>query len=410
MSRGGKRTYGYRDTEHIDMPRVIVRDRCEARYLLNPFACTMPPMNQNRSSWAFQVGTVAGIPIRVHLTFLMLLLWLVLGSETGHAIHEAIFVILVFVCVLLHELSHALVAKRFAVQTRDITLYPFGGIASIVTHPTAKAELFIALAGPISNIILAAGLFSWVNPASIENLQVDTLTLVDRLFVTNIALALFNLLPALPMDGGRVLRAVLNLMNVKHATRIAARISQGLCLILAVTALYIEQPMLFVIAFIIFFGAVQETVRSEARGVAIAFTVAEAMVPRERLECFTHGTTVSKALRTALTSLQPLYPILLGDKVIGVVFREDILEHAATQPDEYVGGLVIEECPSIESTEPLSSAFTILEETGSSVLIVLREGAFTGILVHDRVSDFLLLQGIRDRYPKDDDAEWSTPL
>ena len=367
-------------------------------------------MNQNRSSWALQVGTVAGIPIRIHLTFLILLVWLIIGSESGHAVHEAIFVILVFVCVLLHELSHSLVAKRFAVLTRDITLYPFGGIASIVSQPTPKAELFIALAGPISNIIIAAGLFSWVNQSALENQQVDAMTMIDRLFVTNVALALFNLLPALPMDGGRVLRAVLHLMNVKRVTRIAARISQGLCLILAATALYIEQPMLFVISFIIFFGAVQETVRSEARGIAIAFTVAEAMIPRERLECFTHGTTVSKALKTALTSLQPLYPVLLGDKVIGIVFREDILEHAATQPDEYVGGLLIEECPSIDSTEPLSSAFTILEETGSSVLIVLREGTFAGILVHDRVSDFLLLQGIRDKYSKDDDAEWSTPL
>ena len=386
------------------------RDRCGARYLLGPFTCTIPSMNQNRSSWALQVGTVAGIPIRIHLTFLILLVWLIIGSESGHAVHEAIFVILVFVCVLLHELSHSLVAKRFAVLTRDITLYPFGGIASIVSQPTPKAELFIALAGPISNIIIAAGLFSWVNQSALENQQVDAMTLIDRLFVTNVALALFNLIPALPMDGGRVLRAVLHLMNVKRATRIAARISQGLCLILAATALYIEQPMLFVISFIIFFGAVQETVRSEARGIAIAFTVAEAMIPRERLECFTHGTTVSKALRTALTSLQPLYPVLLGDKVIGIVFREDILEHAATQPDEYVGGLLIEECPSIDSTEPLSSAFTILEETGSSVLIVLREGTFAGILVHDRVSDFLLLQGIRDKYSKDDDAEWSTPL
>ena len=392
------------------MRHIMGRDRCGARYLLGPFTCTIPPMNQNRSSWALQVGTVAGIPIRIHLTFLILLVWLIIGSESGHAVHEAIFVILVFVCVLLHELSHSLVGKRFAVLTRDITLYPFGGIASIVSQPTPKAELFIALAGPISNIIIAAGLFSWVNQSALENQQVDAMTMIDRLFVTNVALALFNLLPALPMDGGRVLRAVLTLMNVKRATRIAARISQGLCLILAATALYIEQPMLFVISFIIFFGALQETVRSEARGIAIAFTVAEAMIPRERLECFPHGTTVSKALRTALTSLHPLYPILLGDKVIGIVFREDILEHAATQPDEYVGGLLIEECPSIDSTEPLSSAFTILEETGSSVLIVLREGTFAGILVHDRVSDFLLLQGIRDRYSKDDDAEWLTPL
>lgn len=367
-------------------------------------------MNQHRSSWALDVGAVAGIPIRVHLSFLIILLWLVLGSSEGGGLSEALFVLLVFVCVLVHELSHALVAKRFGVQTRDITLYPFGGIASILAQPSPKGELLISLAGPITNIIIAAGLFPFVDKAILEKRELDTLTLVDRLFVTNIALAVFNLLPALPMDGGRVLRATLNLLHVKQATKIAARVSQGLCVIIAITALALEQPMLFVIAFIIFFGAVQEHVRAEARGVAVAFTVADAMVPKARLECFTHGTTVSKALRTALTSLQPLYPIVLGEKVLGIIFREDILEHAATQQDEYVAALNSEECPTIDVSEPLSKAFTMLEETGSSVLVVLKDGAFVGVLVHDRVSDFLLLQGIRDRFPKDDDAEWSTPL
>jgi Zn-dependent protease len=367
-------------------------------------------MNQHRSSWTLNVGNVAGIPIRIHLTFLLLLLWLVLGSESGAALSEALFVLLVFTCVLVHELSHALMGKRFGVQTRDITLYPFGGIASIVSQPTPKGELFISLAGPITNVIIAAGLFPFIDRTLLDKQQLSALTLIDRLFITNIGLAIFNLLPALPMDGGRVLRATLNLLGAKHATKIAARVSQGLCLILAITAIAIEQPMLFIIAFIIFFGAVQEHVRAEAGGVALAFTVADAMIPKERLECFTHGTTVSKALRTALTSLQPLYPIVLGDKVLGVVFREEILEHAATKDDEYVAALNAEECPSIDIQEPLSKAFAILEETGSSVLVVLHQGVFAGLLVHDRVSDFLLLQGIRDRFPKDDNPEWSTPL
>lgn len=356
------------------------------------------------------MGSVASIPIRVHVTFLVLLVWLAFGTGAPSPMREAAYVILVFTCVLIHELSHALMGKRFGIQTKEITLYPFGGIASIMAQPTPKGELFIAIVGPISNLIIAAGLYPWTNLSELTQGDLSKISLLDRLFFTNIALALFNLLPALPMDGGRVTRAVLTLLNVKNSTRIAARLSQGLCLAMGIAALAFEQPMLLIIAFIIFFGAVQEYMRAEAKIVAVAFTVRDAMIPRSRLETFTHGTTVSKALRTALTSLQPLYPVLHSDKVIGIIHRDDILEHAATQPDEYLGSITLQEVPTIDVESPLSTAFSMLEETGTPVLIVVENGEFIGLLVHDRLSDFLLLQGLRDKRSKDDDAEWSTPL
>jgi len=367
-------------------------------------------MNPKRSSWSLEMGTVASIPIRVHVTFLVLLVWLAFGTEAPSPMREAGYVVLVFMCVLIHELSHALMAKRFGIQTKEITLYPFGGIASIMAQPTPKGELFISLVGPLSNLVIAAALYAWTDIANVSGQDLTKLTLVDRLFITNIALAVFNLMPALPMDGGRVARAVLALLNVKNPTRIAARLSQALCLAMGIAALALEQPMLLIIAFIIFFGAVQEYVRAEAKIVAVAFTVRDAMIPRARLETFTHGTTVSKALRTALTSLQPLYPVLHGDKVIGIIHRDDILEHAATQPDEYLGSITLQEVPSVDVESPLSTAFTMLEETGTPVLIVTENSEFIGLLVHDRLSDFLLLQGLRDKRSKDDDAEWSTPL
>ena len=367
-------------------------------------------MHQKRSVWSLEMGTVASIPIRVHVTFLLLLGWLTFGSANDNPLREAAYVILIFTCVLAHELAHAVTAKRFGVQTQDITLYPFGGIASIMAQPTPRGELCISIAGPLLNILIAAGLYPWVHSELFFQRDLTKLTLIDRLFATNIGLAVFNLLPALPMDGGRVMRAILSLLKVKQPTRVAARVSQAICVIMAITAIATEQPMLFIVAFIIFFGAVQEYVRAEARVVAVAFTVADAMIPRARLETFTHGTTVSKALRVALTSLQPLYPIMHGDKVIGIIHRDDILEHAATRPDEYLGSITLQEVPTIDINEQLSSAFTMLEETGASVLIVTREGEFTGLLVHDRLSDFLLLQGLRERRSKGDDAEWSTPL
>lgn len=367
-------------------------------------------MTQSRSVWALDVGSVGSIPIRIHITFLLLLAWLIFGIGSQTPLREALYVVAVFACVLAHELSHALTAKRFGIQTRDITLYPFGGIASIMAQPSAKGELVIALAGPIMNLLIGAALYPFTNVSALTDQDIASVPLTDRLFVTNIGLAVFNLIPALPMDGGRVLRALLGLIKIKQPTRVAARVSQALCLLMAGAAIYTEQPMLFVIAFIIFFGAVQEYVRAEAKVVAVAFTVGDAMIPKERLESFTHGTTVSKALRVALTSLQPLYPVLHGDRVIGILNRDDILEHAATMPDEYLGSITLQEVPTIDVHEPLSSAFTRLEETGTPVLLVTTDGLFSGLLVHDRLSDFLLLHGLRDKRSKDDDAEWSTPL
>jgi Zn-dependent protease/CBS domain-containing protein len=367
-------------------------------------------VNQHRSGWALEIGSIASIGIRVHVTFIILLVWLVFASESAEPIQEGLFLTALFGCVLMHELGHSLVAKVFGIQTRDITLYPFGGIASILQQPGPRAELVIALAGPLVNVLIALGLYPFLDPSLFAPPKGFVPGFKEKLFVANVSLAMFNMLPALPMDGGRVLRALLGIFRAKRATIIAARISKALCIAMGLAALYFQQPMLLVIAFIIFIGAVQEHVRAESRTVAVAFTAGEAMIPRARLESIPHGTTISKALRIALTSLQPLYPVTVGDQITGVVFREDILEHAATQPDEYISAILTRSIPHVELSSRLSDAIAVLEETQSHVVLVMQDGLCAGLLVYDRVADFLLMNGIRDSLPKDDDAEWSTPL
>lgn len=367
-------------------------------------------MNQHRSSWALQIGSIASIAIRVHVTFIILLVWLVFATDGADPLAEGLFITALFSCVLLHELGHCLVGQQFGIQTRDITLYPFGGVASIVQQPGPRAEFVIALAGPLVNVIIAAVLYPFVNPMLFTPTEGYVPGFIEKIFVANFSLAIFNLLPALPMDGGRVLRALLSMLKVKSATIIAARISKGLCVLMGLAALYLQQPILLIVAFIIFVGAVQEHVRAESRTIAVAFTVVDAMVPRARLESIGHGTTISKALRIALTSLQPLYLVTVGEEVIGVVFREDILEHAATQPDEYLSAIVTRSLPRIDAGTSLADAVTVLEETDSHVALVERDQVLVGIIVYDRVADFLLLKGIRDSFPKDEDVEWSAPL
>ncbi len=369
-------------------------------------------MDDRRRAWSIKIGSVGEIPIRIHLTFILLLAWLLFGSQSASPIRETLFVISVFICVLLHELSHSLVAKRFGVQTRDITIYPFGGIASIVSEPSPKAELAIALAGPFLNLTIAFALYPWITIPDLSTtnspqiaLQLSSFPL--RLFFTNLALAIFNLLPALPMDGGRVLRACLALAAVKEPTRIAARISQGLCVVLAVAGLYLEQPMLFVIAIIVFFGAMQEHIRAETRAMAAAFSIADAMIPKERLESFPHGTTISQALRTSLTSWQPFYPVTNGDGLIGLVMRDDLLEHAITHHDAYVGEIMKRSIPEIDISAPLADAFSQMETAALPVLAINKDGHYIGVLAYDRLADFLLMHELRHKMPKDEDLEWT---
>lgn len=368
------------------------------------------PSQHRRSRWSLEVGSVAGIPIRVHTSFLLLLVWLVLMTNAPQPMLEGLFVLVVFICVLLHELGHALVGKYLGIQTKHITLYPFGGIAAIKSQPSPASELSIALAGPLVNVAIAALIYPWIEIPPVESMRSSPLGFMTRLFFTNIGLAAFNLLPALPMDGGRVLRALLGVFKVRRATLFSARISQGICVLLGLAGLYFDQPMLFVIAFIIFLGAMQEHMRAETGAMAVAFSVSDVMIPKERLEPLTHGTTVSKGLRVALTSLQPLYPVMNGEELLGVVFREDLLEHAATRADDYIGEIVTRSLPAFDVSLSLSDALATLDEEGTNVAVVSRNGQYAGLLVADRIADFLLLQELRQNLPKDDDIEWSTPL
>lgn len=366
-------------------------------------------VSERRRGWSIYVGSIGQIPIRIHLTFLVLLAWLLFSTTSDSPLRETLFVISVFVCVLLHELGHALVAKRFGVQTKDITLYPFGGIAAIVSQPSPRAELAIAVAGPVVNFAIAGALYPWITVPDLAKVENFETSLALRLFFTNLALAIFNLLPALPMDGGRVLRACLAICNVRDSTKIAARISQILCVALAGTGLYLEQPMLFIIAVIVFLGAMQEHIRAETKAIATAFSLEEAMIPKERLESFPHGTTISRALRTSLTSWQPLYPVMNGDALLGIVLRDDILEHAVTRSDDYVGEIMQRSVPTVEITTSLADAYAQMEAAATPVLAVTRDDHFVGILAYDRLADFLLMHELRHKMPKDEDREWTAP-
>jgi Zn-dependent protease len=215
--------------------------------------------------WSAKLGRFAGIDVYVHVTFLLLLAWIAFSTwtETGSPAAVAaslVLILLLFLCVVLHEYGHALTARRFGIGTRSITLLPIGGVALLRAMPRDPwQEILVALAGPAVNVVIAAGLFLLMvigsRPGSLLAFDPVTGSLLPTLLTANLVLALFNLLPAFPMDGGRVLRAGLALrMDRVSATRIAARVGRLLALGLAVFG-WFYSPILLLIAVFVWIGA-----------------------------------------------------------------------------------------------------------------------------------------------------------
>lgn len=346
--------------------------------------------------WCMTLATVGGIPLRIHASFAILLLWVAVeGSATGNALAEVLFVLGIFACVLLHELGHALAGKRFGVPTKDITLYPFGGIATLAENPRPWAELWIALAGPAVNVVIAALIFPTIQWHEwFEFPRQDALLL--RLFAANVFLAVFNMIPAFPMDGGRVLRALLALMRVRQATVISSRLSQFLSVLLGIFALYTQNPILIVVAVFVFMNAMQELIQSRALLGAEGKLVSEVMIARANVQVLRHGMTLTEALDIALRSTQPAFPVVFGEQVMGVVARETILHEAAVSEGEhYVSGFMDRDFLRASATDPVASLVQRLQGHGCPAALIFDGDSFIGVVYREKLFEFLYLHGIR---------------
>jgi Zn-dependent protease len=226
---------------------------------------------------SLKIASISGIEVRIHLTFLLFLAWIWFSyyqiAGVSGATQGVLFVLALFTCVLLHEFGHAFAARAFGIQTPDITLLPIGGVARLSRIPDEPwQELVVAVAGPLVNVVIAAVLIFAVRQAApldqLESIENPRIELLAKLASVNIMLVLFNLIPAFPMDGGRVLRALLAMaMPYSRATWIAARIGQVLAICLGTYAYFgpNKNPILIFIAFFIFIGAQQEAAMARIR-------------------------------------------------------------------------------------------------------------------------------------------------
>jgi Zn-dependent protease/predicted transcriptional regulator len=358
--------------------------------------------------WSWKVAEVSGIGIYVHATFLILVAWVGLGhyffGGPIAAVAGLVFLTALFVCVVLHELGHALTAKHYGIQTRDITLLPIGGLARLDRMPDDPAqELRIALAGPAVNVVIAAflalALALWQGVAALlwQNLGVSWYVplvgsaLLTRLMWVNLFLAAFNLLPAFPMDGGRVLRAYLaHRMEYPRATRIAASVGQGMALVFGLAGLF-GQPFLLFIALFVYIGAEMEAELVQLRAFFGSRRVRDAMVTE--FHTLPANATLGEAADRLLAGTQGDFPIVDGDRLVGLLTRSDLIHGLSERGREaQVTDMMQRDLPLVAPDDSLDDVFQRLQTTGLSALPVVEGSRLAGLITQENIGEFVMVQ------------------
>jgi Zn-dependent protease/predicted transcriptional regulator len=351
--------------------------------------------------WSLHLGRWLGIDVYIHITFLLLLAFIglshgVAGRSVGAALNGVLFFAGLFVCVLLHEYGHALAARRYGIGTRDITLLPIGGVARLERMPDKPSQEFIvALAGPAVNVVIAGALFAglWFGGhwQPLASLSATSGNLFERLLVANVFLVLFNLLPAFPMDGGRVLRSLLAMrINHSRATRIAARIGQGMAVLFGFGGLF-GNPMLLLIALFVWFGAAQEAATVDMKTSFADVTVREAMLTD--FKTLAPGQTLADATRLLLAGSQRDFPVVERDSVVGVLaHRELFLALCEQGEDAAVANVMRREFAKLSADAPLETALAPKNVEKGLVMPVLDRGRLVGVVTAENVGEFFMVR------------------
>jgi stage IV sporulation protein FB len=353
-------------------------------------------------AWSFHVMRVAGTELRVHGTFLVLLAWVGLARwrEAGWlgALEAVVFVCLIFGCVVLHEFGHALAARRFGIATPQITLLPIGGVALLERIPDKPLqEICVALAGPAVNVLIAALLMGWISLTGgfpgVDAVSPPTVDLPVRLLGVNVWLVLFNLIPAFPMDGGRVLRALLALGTTHNrATRIAAGIGQFIAVVFGVLGL-LSNPMLILIALFIYFGAASEATLAQVRAVSSGLRVDAVTVTGA--QSLRMDSTLDDAVELLLRTSQKDFPVVDDSGAVqGLLSSGDlILALRRSPPQTPVCEVMRLGIPCVPQSMLFESAFRLLQESNSPALAVLDEqNRFVGLFTPENIGELLLVE------------------
>lgn len=352
--------------------------------------------------WSIRLGRILGIDIYVHLTFFLLLAYIVFANymktrDWSIALWEMGFITIAFAIVVMHEYGHALAARAFGVGTHDITLLPIGGVARLERIPENPVqELIIAVAGPAVNVVLAAtcfvGLIYTGQPLfpTGNELLIDG-SLLQRLFLVNVGLVVFNMIPAFPMDGGRVLRALLAMAtNRVQATQIAATVGQLFALLLGFLGLF-GAPLLVFVALFVWIGAAQEAADVAQRSSLAGVPVRTAMI--SQYQTVSPLDTLADVARKVLASFQQDFPVVEHERVVGMITRRDLLEALSSSGHEAVVASAMQaEFATAAPQEMLNDVIGRLQAASAHTLPVIENGRLIGLLTSENVSELLMVR------------------
>lgn len=355
--------------------------------------------------WSLKLGRLLGIDVYLHFTFLLLLgflgfyYWRATQSVDA-ALRGVAFIVALFGCVVLHELGHALMARRYGIQTRDITLLPIGGVARLEKMPEKPMqEFWVALAGPAVNVVIAGVLFVLLAVTGgftpVSELGVSGGSFWQRLLMLNLFLVAFNLLPAFPMDGGRVLRAVLALrLGRRRATAIAANVGQIMAILFGFFGFFYN-PFLIFIAIFVYLGAQAEAGMVEIQSALAGLRVRDAMMTRFRT--LAPQDTLARAVEELLAGSQQDFPVVENGQPIGILRRNDLVKALSEgSRDTAVTAGMSRDCETVDEASPLQSAVESMRARQCATTPVTAGGRLVGLLTLENISEMIMVNAAMD--------------
>ena len=352
--------------------------------------------------WQWRLGRFLGIDVYIHATFVLLIGWVGYSHWLAHhslaeVLNGVLFIVALFLCVILHEYGHALTARKYGIKTRDITLYPIGGVARLERMPERPVEeLWVALMGPAVNVVIAAGLFAYLffsrSLVPMNELTVASGSFLERLMAVNISLVLFNLIPAFPMDGGRVLRALLAMrMEYVRATQIAATIGQGFAFLIGFIGLF-NNPFLVFIAFFVWIGASQEAGMVQMRNSISGIPITRAMLTDYKT--LAPDDKLAQVVALVLAGSQHDFPVVDAAGRVAGILERDAFMRGLTQHGQAasVMDFVRRDLPDVDSHDMIELALIRLQEANSKTLPVTHAGHLVGIITAENITEYLMIR------------------
>jgi Zn-dependent protease/CBS domain-containing protein len=356
-------------------------------------------------SWSLTLGRFGPTVVRVHLTFFLLLAWIgVAAWQKGGAPaarESLLFIVLLFACVVLHEFGHILMARRFGIETPDVILLPIGGVARMARMPEKPTqELAVAISGPLVNVAIAFLLLLFlpaVGPDDLTRIEDPRVSFFARLAAANIFLVIFNLIPAFPMDGGRVLRALLAMkFGPARATQVAAYLGQALAFAFGFLGLVGSNPILIFIAIFVYIAAAGEARMSAFNEAARGISVGDAM--ETRFNAIPVQASLADAVDTLLATAQHEFPVVDAfGKPVGLLMREDIMSALKDHDREAaISTFMRGPVETVRPNAPLSGVLDRLREPQAGALAVTNyEGTLVGLLTRQNLGEMMMIKLMR---------------